>query len=1023
MAETLRILDSAGQEIIAAIDDQPLRIEIELEVDPSSAPDTITVDVIGPDGTKRPLEAERIDWGAERPLYRSELTTIDEVFSQPLESLDFLLHHAPPLVGNGDVARFEFVDLSSGVQTFDSTIDARYHFTELEVADQIEEATNQGIRYTEALRELRGTPDSEERTRLEELLEQRLRQVRDRLSVLERARKALNNPDYWAEQQIRVARHLLQFDSTRDIINVRSVAEAAQETVAGHIVSGMKDLTIGGYQMLVQSTGVAQVRTLLWGENELGKTVSWDGRAVAFLDLLGDGLLQGASMKFEMDNLVGTPTRRPVAPDGRTRYTGPDPHKNAPSGAIVDPGQMGMRPEAIRAAHRAARATNTHLLIRPTTPWAIGHRRAGAHPKPEELKSKTVDEYDTLLGMDPDSQGLVGFFDPKTDFFESGLRTSGMAQAEIGVQIESLKAGNIIDPPAGYASPELWTKTAERFKQRAEEYNGSTGEATRKLETAGKVRIENGVIINSATGKPYTGDHDPYDFVHATGRSVSPELYERIVLMLRNSDFEAQHGAHWWWNPKRSDFAEGISGTEKFKTARGIYETIINKHKDSEILIVFSPVGPPTAIFSQGAPGEYFGTIPGPFTPAMPGSSLLLPSELRLLGISSTTVQEVLRDISVIEWADAEAEFRLSLTQAPSGEESFAEVDMSPELRPTAHHLSPTPPIDNSTDDFDQIERDAARQAGQLDTDLTETDYDPFEESDEPDADFRPEPHHLSPTPPIDNSSDDLQTEAVQLGALLGSDESEETARRAGLFGMPTLAAIAAAIVAFFVWLSLPWGGLTDTTTDPSPTEAVVDSAPAVVEATVGTESEVPDPVEEEAVPLSAIPDCPAGLTPDERGDAGDSSSGGDATQTEDAKGSDVTCFGTSEGSLVFTMIVDGDGRAMAESDSTKWYNPRFIINNDPATNYFFDESGFAVDVRLSAGEPDVTIMDGDFGELEGETTVEWLDESTLQVMVTGLTEFSEVVNARVELSVRTQDESGATQATFGDDAHWNPDG
>lgn len=80
---TLRLLDSDGREILGAIDDQQLRVRLELDIDPASAPNEITVEVVAPDGIhKETITAERIDWGAKRPLYQTDLTTVDEIFSR-----------------------------------------------------------------------------------------------------------------------------------------------------------------------------------------------------------------------------------------------------------------------------------------------------------------------------------------------------------------------------------------------------------------------------------------------------------------------------------------------------------------------------------------------------------------------------------------------------------------------------------------------------------------------------------------------------------------------------------------------------------------------------------------------------------------------------------------------------------------------------------------------------------------------------------------------------------------------------
>ena len=137
MPGSLKVMDSAGREIAGAIDDQPLRVQLELDIDPDTAPDAIEVTVVGPDGTPRPVRAERIDFGAKRPLYQSDLTTIDDIFAQFLEGLNPIFGHAPEKVTNGDTVRFEYEDVDHSVRTFDSGIDARHLLAQEELADRL----------------------------------------------------------------------------------------------------------------------------------------------------------------------------------------------------------------------------------------------------------------------------------------------------------------------------------------------------------------------------------------------------------------------------------------------------------------------------------------------------------------------------------------------------------------------------------------------------------------------------------------------------------------------------------------------------------------------------------------------------------------------------------------------------------------------------------------------------------------------------------------------------------------------
>jgi hypothetical protein len=988
---TLRVVDSDGREILGAIDDQPLRVRLELDVNPDSAPSEIHVDVTAADGTKRSITAERIDWGASRPLYESELTTIDGVFSQTLEVLDPILGHAPPIVGNGDVVRFGYDDTDYPVQAFDSAIDARHWITQAEISDRIGDTTNRAINLTQGLRELRKLPESEERTRLEAEIEARLRAARTELDLLRDAQRSLNNEKYYLEQRIQVARFYMTLDDPHNRNRVHAVVESSKEVAQGHVVAGMADITIGGYQMLVQSTGVAQARTMLVGENELGQEVGWDGRVVAFLDLLGDGMLQGASLKFELDHLAGSKTRSPDV-DLRQRYTGPNPEKLAPEASIVDPTSMGMTPGAVRSTFRAARMHDKYVLVRPTNPDSLAHLEAGALPKPESLKSKTVGEIDTLIGMAPEARGTVGFFEPTTGFFEAGLKAGGLSDADVAAQLDALRAGTKIAAPSGFGDVGLWDKTAKRFVQRAEEYNGPTGVATRKLIDSGEIVVRDGVIYNAKSGQVYAGDHDLFDFIDGMGLPVTPETYSSMVAYLEQSAFRAQHGAHKWWDPQRSDFPPGEYGDAKFATNRGIYEKIIDDHRSGEILIVFPPVGPPMALFSGTAPGGYLGIMPGSFGPVAPGSALMLPSELRLLGIAGTATVRVVYADSVTAWREAEVEF---MTDHPAAE--------------------PT----DSTDAFEALAAAAtARTAAMEDAFDSDEGFEPFEEQSEGDSTETDTPADAEGTAAFDELAGAAAAQSAQLDADLEADDYDpfedepvkDSTGSSGNLVKAGLAAAGVAVVLFLGWFLFMRDTGGDPVSGPTSTTATVTSTTAA-QTTEPSQTGSTEPVLQD----EPADDCVEGSGCDPVGDVGGSLGTSGPTPEEEAAG-DAIAVGHRLGSQIFTLTVAGDGQAMADSDGTKWYNPRFVVaqSADGAATYI-------VDGKWSQGEPfDGDVLDAGFSLIPGaEVTAEWIDASTAEFTVTGLTITDAPASFVMELSIRLLQPDGSNGATFDDTAYW----
>lgn len=183
------------------------------------------------------------------------------------------------------------------------------------------------------------------------------------------------------------------------------------------------------------------------------------------------------------------------------------------------------------------------------------------------------------------------------------------------------------------------------------------------------------------------------------------------------------------------------------------------------------------------------------------------------------------------------------------------------------------------------------------------------------------------------------------------------------------------------------------------------------------------DPVEDESseTPAEFPFDCADGLQPDDDGDRGGTASSA-ADDDPAIRQTNIICSGSAKGSFVFTMVVEGDGEAMTRLENLRWYNPRFVVNNDPATNEFFDDTGFAVDVRFTPRGVGTSVFDGTLTpipESDYEATVEWTDPSTLVVTVSGFREELAIVNSRIELVARIENADG-TSADFEDDAHFD---
>ncbi|MZG00903.1 hypothetical protein GTW62_01305, partial [Streptomyces sp. SID5614] len=145
---------------------------------------------------------------------------------------------------------------------------------------------------------------------------------------------------------------------------------------------------------------------------------------------------------------------------------------------------------------------------------------AGAMPKPQDIKAKTVNEVDVLLGADPGTIGLVGYFRP-------------------------------VLPDQGSVPVDAWDRVVSRFNQRSMEFHELAGKMA-QYEAAGKFTVHQGIVFgfDDAGGRrPITGDHDLFDVSSPDGSRISPAAHDALIDEMRAKDMAVAHGAHMFWNP------------------------------------------------------------------------------------------------------------------------------------------------------------------------------------------------------------------------------------------------------------------------------------------------------------------------------------------------------------------------------------------------------------------------------------------------------------------------------------------
>lgn len=224
-----------------------------------------------------------------------------------------------------------------------------------------------------------------------------------------------------------------------------------------------------------------------------------------------------------------------------------------------DPPDLAGMPDAnVKAAQEIAGRHGVDIYLRPTNPAAKALLEAGAHPKPEKIKMKTISELDVMLGRNPADLGKAGYFDP-------GAK-----------------------PARGDLSNSQYNDLLERWKQRKTEFNNYQSEVA-DLKSKGYTVDDAGVILHP-DGKPFTGDHDVFDIRSKDGGPVPKDKYDAVMADLKKPPFNAQHDGHRQWDYSHLSREPGPNGTaSKWEKANAVDTKILDSHATTR---------------SDGQPGE-----------------------------------------------------------------------------------------------------------------------------------------------------------------------------------------------------------------------------------------------------------------------------------------------------------------------------------------------------------------------------------------------------------------------------------
>jgi len=136
-----------------------------------------------------------------------------------------------------------------------------------------------------------------------------------------------------------------------------------------------------------------------------------------------------------------------------------------------------------------------------TKPWIESGR---AVPKPCDIKAKTLNKIDELIGGPQGREGLVGYFKPNRP------------------------PKDIMDK----LSPKVKEQINKRFTQRAEEFRKYKSDM-KKLADSDRYKVIDGVVHDMKAGKPVGGDVDIFDITSFDGKklpeSVKKQAYSKLT--------------------------------------------------------------------------------------------------------------------------------------------------------------------------------------------------------------------------------------------------------------------------------------------------------------------------------------------------------------------------------------------------------------------------------------------------------------------------------------------------------------
>jgi hypothetical protein len=174
--------------------------------------------------------------------------------------------------------------------------------------------------------------------------------------------------------------------------------------------------------------------------------------------------------------------------------------------------QTGLPRQQLDGLEDYARQNDLNMTGRATNPYSRPALEAGdAIPKPLDIKIKTGNDLDVLLGANPANRGQVTLFEPRMP------DTRGMSPE----LVEALNRRHVQRMAEWNKYKDAWTESVNLRGERVMSIKGT--ERTHRLVDG---RIE---VLHEGQWRGYAGDFDLVDITRADGTPLSPAEFQRHV--------------------------------------------------------------------------------------------------------------------------------------------------------------------------------------------------------------------------------------------------------------------------------------------------------------------------------------------------------------------------------------------------------------------------------------------------------------------------------------------------------------